>query len=139
MYAYRTTEQSPYISKRDFDETETMKASDFDTSNYLNAKTAGEYNGKTLTIYEVKAETVRDQRKLTIGFEGVEKALIVNKTNRVALSEAYGDDTDDWVGKSALLLIVMVMFEGKRTPSILLEPKPITPVIDAEAPHKKKK
>jgi hypothetical protein len=99
-----------------------MKSSDFETSNYLNAKSAGQFNGKTLTIYEVKSEQVRDIRKMVIGFEGVEKALIVNKTNRVILSDAFGDETNDWIGRSVVLHLATVMFEGQKTLSISLEP-----------------
>lgn len=99
-----------------------MKASDFETSNYLNAKSAGQFNGKTLTIYEVKSEQVRDIRKMVIGFEGVEKTLIVNKTNRVILSDAFGDETNDWINRTVVLRLVTVMFEGEKTLSITLEP-----------------
>lgn len=113
-----------------------MKASEFDTSNYLNAKTAGKYNGKTLTIFDARAEDIREIRKLIIGFEGVEKSLIANKTNREVLTEKFGDDIDDWIGKTVILHIVLVMFEGKRTPSINLEPVTdgIAPVIDGDSP-----
>jgi hypothetical protein len=109
-----------------------MKASDFETSNYLNAKSAGQYNGKTLTIYEVKSEQVRDIRKMVIGFEGVEKALIVNKTNRVILTDAFGDETNDWIGRSVLLRLSTVMFEGQKTLSIALDPVTQAPIIDAD-------
>lgn len=99
-----------------------MKASEFNTSNYLNATIAKEYEGRTLTIYEVTAETIRDVRKMAIGFENVEKMLVVNKTNREILAEAFGDDTITWVGKTVRLDIVKVMFDGQRTNSIALTP-----------------
>lgn len=112
-----------------------MNANDFETSNYLNAKSAGKYNGQTLNIYEVTAATINDKRKMLIGFEGVDKQLVVNKTNRLAMQEGYGDDTDAWIGKSVLLSIVLTMFEGKRTPSIMITPTNTqTPIIDADAP-----
>ena len=99
-----------------------MKASEFNTSNYLNATTAKDYEGKDLKIYEVTAETIRDVRKMTIGFENVEKMLVVNKTNREVLAEAFGDETNDWCGKLVRLDIVKVMFDGQRTNSIQLSP-----------------
>jgi hypothetical protein len=99
-----------------------MLASDFETSQYLNAKSAGKYNGTTAKIFEVKAATINDKRKMVIGFEGIDKMLVVNKTNRDILTEAYGNDTDQWLDKSVVIGIVLVMFEGKRTPSILLTP-----------------
>ena len=115
-----------------------MKASEFNTSNYLNAQTAKEFEGKTLTIYEVSAETIREIRKMIIGFEGIEKLLVVNKTNREVLAEAYGDDTDAWINQKVRLDIVKVMFEGKRTNSISLTPdtKETAPEPAKKAPKK---
>jgi len=106
-----------------------MKASEFDESKFLNAKSAGKLNGTRLIIYDTKAEMVgkdKDQkRKMVVEFEGVEKTLIVNKTNREILTDAYGDDTDLWRAKSVVLNIVSVTFKGELTPSIQLTPAPI--------------
>jgi len=99
-----------------------MKASEFNTSDYLNSKSAVEHTGKDLKIFEVNAEIIRDQRKMVIGFEGIEKGLVVNKTNREVLAETYGDDCDAWIGQTVRLEIVKVMFEGKRTDSIQVVP-----------------
>jgi hypothetical protein len=121
-----------------------MKASEFNTSNFLNAVSATEYAGKTLKIYEVNAEIIRDVRKMTIGFEGIEKTLVVNKSNREILVEAYGDETAGWIGRSVRIDIVKVMFEGKRTNSISLSPVedvslPDASAVLADAPKKGKK
>jgi len=120
-----------------------MLASEFETSQYLNAKSAGKYNGTTQKIFEVKAAEINAKRKMVIGFEGIEKMLVVNKTNRDILTEAYGNDTDQWLDKSVIVGIVLVMFEGKRTPSIMLTPAGMqqAPIIDAdeEKPASKKK
>lgn len=133
-----------------------MKASQFDESKFLNAKSAGKYNGVTLTIYDAKDAMVgtedNQKRKMVLEFENVEKTLVVNKTNREILTEAWGDETDDWRGKHVVLHIVSVTFKGERTPSIQLEPRngstppqpapEQAPIIDAEkaqAPAKKGK
>ena len=101
-----------------------MKANqdEFFPSNYLNAKSAGVLNGKTLIIYEVKKEVIRDKLKLLVGFESVEKMLVVNKTNFQILTDAFGEETKDWYGKKVTLGIIRVQFEGKLTPSIILTP-----------------
>ena len=105
-----------------------MKASELFPSTYLNAKSAGQYNGKTLTIFEVKVEHIpgRDgaegQDKLALGFEGVEKLMIVNRINYQTLVECFGDETDDWKMKKVVLGIVRIPFNGKPTPSIMLSP-----------------
>jgi hypothetical protein len=112
----------------------TMKASEFFPSNYLNAESAHELNGKTLKIYEVKSETIRDDQKMIIEFESVEKTLVVNKTNATTLIKEWGDETNNWIGKSVMLEIVKVMFKGERTDSIM-----ITPVNNTGEPRPAKK
>jgi len=117
-----------------------MLASEFDTGKYLNAKAAGEYNGTTLVIYQVTPVVIRDVKKMVIGFENVEKELVVNKTNRGILAAAFGDDTDAWLGKSVVLHLTRVMFEGQLTPSIVLEAKsPAVLDVNAERAKKAKK
>ena len=111
-----------------------MKSTDFIISNYLNAENATELNHKTLSIYEVKTEIISDVTKMVIGFEGVEKVLVVNKTNNLTMTEAYGEETDNWRDKKVRLDIVGVMFKGKRTPSIQ-----ITPIAAETAPEPAKK
>lgn len=110
-----------------------MKSTEFDESKFLNAKSAGKLNGTRITIYDTKAQMVNttdddgnktEKRKLVIEFEDVEKTLVLNKTNREILEEAYGDETDNWRGKIVILDIVSVTFKGKRTPSIQLTPTP---------------
>ena len=87
-----------------------MKSTEFTESKYLNAKTAGSLNGKTLTIFDVKAEMIGVDdnltRKMVIGFEGVEKGCIANRTNNETLTEAFGDETNEWIGKAVIHRLV---------------------------------
>ena len=99
-----------------------MKASEFDNSKYMNAVNAQENVGKTLTIYEVKMEIVRDNQKMVIEFESIERPLIANKTNRTSLIYAFGDDTEEWIGKKVVLRVGEAEFDGRVVPSIKLEP-----------------
>lgn len=131
-----------------------MNQLDFDTSKYLNSDSAKQFNHQVLTIYEVKSDLIREIKKLVIGFENVEKLLIANKTNRTALANAFGDETNDWLGCKVILHLTRVMYDGNLTPSVVLEPvtrlKPgiqipaegqpdeIAPIIDAEAKPKSK-
>ena len=117
-----------------------MKSTDFTESNYLNAKTAGHLNGRTLTIYEVKCAMIgQDQDavlKMVIGFENVEKMLVVNRTNNEILTEAFSDETDHWIGKDVVLNLITITFKGERTLSIQLTPAPNKQhdlIIDADA------
>ncbi len=100
-----------------------MKASEFDVGEYLNSATATALVGQDLVVYEVKAVDVKDKKKMVIGFENVEKTLIVNKTNRLVMVEAYGDETDDWIGMTVRIEITKRMYQGKPLPGILLVPQ----------------
>jgi hypothetical protein len=44
----------------------------------------------------------------------------LNKTNREAMIEAYGDETAEWLGKSATISIEKVMVGGKKMDTIVL-------------------
>jgi hypothetical protein len=48
------------------------------------------------------------------------RRVVLNKTNALQLAAAFGDDTDDWVGKTVEIWGEMVMFKGKATPGIRL-------------------
>jgi hypothetical protein len=100
-----------------------MLASDFDVGSYLNSATASTLVGQALVIYEVKSEDVRDKRKMLIGFENIDKGLIVNKTNRMVMIEAFGNETDGWVGRTVKIEITKRMYQGKPLPGILLVPQ----------------
>jgi hypothetical protein len=105
-----------------------MKASAFNTEpKYLNVKAAVQMDGKIYTIYAVKGELVDEKDikpKMVIEFKGVEKTLVVNKTNRDILIAAFGDETDAWVGKNVVLHIVMTQFQGQATQGIQLKAIP---------------
>ena len=90
-------------------------------SNYLRA---ADLNGKTptMTITEVKLETVGDDRKLVVYFKGTDKGLVLNKTNANSISDILGsEDTDDWAGKRIMLITAKVEYQGKRVPAIRVE------------------
>ena len=57
----------------------------------------------TVTISDIVVETVgqgEDQTdKPIVYFAGKEKGVVLNVTNSKAIAKAYGDETDEWVGK----------------------------------------
>jgi len=73
-------------------------------SKYLKA---ADFVGKRLKVVisdvkavELEAEDGRPaQTKPALFFEGKEKGLLLNPTNTKGLCEAYGTDSDGWVGK----------------------------------------
>ena len=48
--------------------------------------------------------------------------IVVNKTNALILSSAYGDDTDDWTGQTIEVWAEAVQFQGKVVQGIKLAP-----------------
>jgi len=58
-----------------------------------------------------------------IGIEirGENKKMRLNKTNRDAMIEVYGNNTADWIGKTAVITKEKVMVAGKRMDTIILD------------------
>lgn len=72
----------------------------------------------TVTIDRVEMETLGDDRKMVVYFQGKQKGLVTNKTNANNIAALYGDDTDDWAGQKIMLVEAMVDFQGKSVPAI---------------------
>ena len=56
---------------------------------------------------ELKDKDGSTKRKLAAYFEGVEKPLILNKTNATKLAGSYGKDWSNWTGKEVELYAEM--------------------------------
>ncbi len=61
-----------------------------------------------VTIERVAIEPLRQatgtrENKIVITFVGKSKQLVANRTQARMLVELYGDDTDNWVGKTIML------------------------------------
>ena len=69
---------------------------------YLKAEDIGNKQPE-LTIESVEVETFGEtdekQHKLALYFKGKDKGIVSNKTNTKRLVEAFGPETDKWVGK----------------------------------------
>jgi hypothetical protein len=66
----------------------------------------------------VEMEKLGEDMKPIVYFKGKEKGFCLNKTNSYTISDAYGDDTDDWYDQPLILFSVMVDFQGKVGPAI---------------------
>lgn len=71
--------------------------------------------GKALKITEVaEQEFAKDdkpaQTKIVLSLDGISKKLVLNRVNASILIEAYGDDYEEWVGKSLRLNVMKVQF-----------------------------
>jgi hypothetical protein len=104
-----------------------MRASDYDQSRFLKAadiKVATKFKIKSVTE-ETVGQGADQKKALVVWFTTTEKALVINKTNNRALREAFGDETDGWVGKVIVLYQTIADFRGKMTPALRVRlPKP---------------
>lgn len=112
-------------------------------SNWLKA---ADLNGATptVTISEVKMEDIGEDRKPVLYFAGKEKGIVLNKTNATNIADAYGPETDDWVGQKVTLFTTWVDFNGRSVEAIRVRkangtqpPKkqePAKPNFDSEDP-----
>jgi hypothetical protein len=88
-----------------------------------------------LKISKVEIAELRDKGgatklKFVVSFEGVEKGLVVNKTNAKKLADAYGKRREQWIGQLVQLYSEDTSF-GKgvrvrplRKPAIVNQPDP---------------
>lgn len=94
-------------------------------SNYIRTEDLDK-KGRILTISDVVEEEVgvgRDAKeKLVVYFEEEDKGLPLNKTNAEELAEAFGDDTDGWLGHQCRLYQSTTQFQGKKMSCLRVAP-----------------
>jgi hypothetical protein len=101
-----------------------MKGNDVFPSKWLKAEDLGQKT-PTVTIKKVDIETIGEDSKPILYFEGKDKGLVLNKTNWNALVDLCGaDDSDDWTGHKVKLYVVKVDYQGKRVPAIRIDAAP---------------
>ena len=98
----------------------------FGSGEYLRASDLG---GKTpVQIGSLGQEQVRSDNgledKWVISFVGKKKRLILNVTNNNTLIDAFGYESDDWVGQRIILKVERVQFGTKVVDAIRIEPAP---------------
>lgn len=57
-------------------------------------------------------------KKIVLTLKGHDKSLVLNKTNAVTLSQAYGDDISMWTGKEISVDTATVLFQGSPVKGI---------------------
>jgi arabinogalactan endo-1,4-beta-galactosidase len=94
-----------------------MKMSEEFPSKYLKA---ADLQGREVRVSmsNVEREKIGDDTKPVLYFKGKDKGVVLNKTNAGTISDAYGDDTEDWYDQPLILFSVMVDFQGKVAPAI---------------------
>ncbi len=67
---------------------------------------------------ELQTRDGKNEIKALIQFAEARKKLVLNKTNAMAIAEAHGLETDDWVGKQIELYPARVLAFGKEVDAI---------------------
>lgn len=93
---------------------------------------------KELVFDKMKDEDGKEEEKPVLLFKGVDKGLVLNKTNAQRIAEQHGDETDNWSGKKITLTTESVTAFGKTQWAIRVKPeRPVTgkgikPLVAAE-------
>jgi hypothetical protein len=75
-----------------------------------------------ITIAKVAMETVGSDRRAVVYFKGMEKLLVLNKTNANMIKEITGTaETGEWAGMEIVLYPARVDFQGRRVDSIRVD------------------
>lgn len=75
-------------------------------------------NRITAKIDRIETDTVGDDSKVILYFQGKEKGLVLNVTNKNMIVDLYGPETDDWSGQPIVLYEAMVQYQSKMVPAI---------------------
>lgn len=103
-----------------------MKLSEMFPSNLLKAQDVTDAGGEMpvtiskIDMKEFDTDGGGKERKPIIYFAN-DKQMVCNKTNGTTLGEMFGQETDDWLGKTITLIVQNVDFGGKSTPAIRIK------------------
>lgn len=94
-----------------------MKVSEEFPSQFLKA---ADLQGREVRVImaNVEREKIGQDNKLVLYFKGKDKGVVLNKTNAGTISDAYGDDTDDWYDQPLILFSVKTDYQGKVVDAI---------------------
>jgi hypothetical protein len=71
-----------------------------------------------LIMSHVDREKISEDSRPVLYFKGIEKGLVLNKTNSYKIKETYGDDTEEWAGQPIILFAIMTDFKGETVQGI---------------------
>ncbi len=86
----------------------------------------------TLTIERVTIETIGDDRRPVVHFQGMPQRLVLNKTNSNTICEIHGAESDYWTGRQITLYSTFTDYQGKQVACIRV--KPVGVPATAQAP-----
>jgi hypothetical protein len=89
----------------------TLKGADFEGGEW--ELTIAGYEVREFDQTDQKTGEAYKQKKPVFSFRETEKTLVCNKTNRDEIRSVYGDEMDNWIGKTIILFSKKVEFGNK--------------------------
>ena len=113
----------------------------FQAGNWLNAAALGPAP-RPFVIQSVTPQEVDEGKppKPVVMFMGEPRGLPLNKTNLTFLINTFGSESDDWIGRTVMVLTVPVNFQGQMVQGVRMQlpvaapapadvaPAPVAPV-----------
>ena len=96
-----------------------VKTADVSNGDMITFKSQGDWIENTRYQYPDGNNKVDFVIKVEI--KGEEKSMRMNATNRKVIIAAYGEETQDWVGKTARITKVNALVGGKMQDCIILQ------------------
>jgi len=96
-----------------------LKSADMKGGEVVTFTTSGEWVEST---FKNPDGSLKNQFVIGVNVNGQDKDMSLNKTNRTELIKAFGDETADWVGRSATINKMKVMVSGEVKDTIILVP-----------------
>lgn len=72
----------------------------------------------TMTIVDVFSEFMQDKKKALLRFAEHERMLVLNGINTSRLIDAYGPESENWIGRPVTLYSESLSFNGERKDGI---------------------
>jgi hypothetical protein len=98
-----------------------MKVSEAFPGKWLKADDLPKGKKVKVTISDVGIEEMNGEKKLSLFFEGKDRGMIVNTTNRNILVSALGNETDDWTGKEVFIYAQAVSYQGRMVQGLKVD------------------
>ncbi len=98
-----------------------MKFSEFSASKFLKAADLPDGKDVPVTVDQFEEVDMDDGKKLAVRFRGKNKLLLLNLTNREAISDVFGDDVRLAVGKQVVLYKDKTRFQGATVACVRLK------------------
>jgi hypothetical protein len=110
-----------------------MLISEVFPSKYLKASTVR--GTKTAVIEAIETETFEGGLKPVIYFKDSQQGLVLNRSNARRLQDHFGDESDNWIGKSVNLSAEPISVRGQPVQSIVVRPTSVAaPNVDDDIP-----